>query len=99
VIDPVEEEAVFHYRCARAREELDAVRADLVSYLLAAFTGVDSQQWADRVYGRLEATHPRDLALMVVLLLHPAADEQAKKLWSGLHTMTPEDIRNEETSQ
>jgi hypothetical protein len=99
VIDPVEEEAIVAYRCARAREALNVIDGDITSYILADFTGENPQQWADRIYGRLGALHPRDLALMVVLLLHPAADEQAKRLWSGLHTMTPEDIRNEETSQ
>ena len=90
---PVEDEAVFQYRCARMREELDAVTADMVSTALADHCGDNSQLWVDRIYGRLEDLHPRDLALMVVLLMYEAATVEATRLWSGLHTMTPEDMR------
>ena len=34
----------------------------------------------------------KDLALMVVLLMYEPTTDAANRLWSAIHTMTPEDV-------
>lgn len=90
----LEDEAVFNFRCETMRRELAQVHADLVSVALTDLAGDNSQPWADRVYDRLQAMAPKDLALMIVLLLHREATDEANRLWSQLWTTrTAEEIR------
>ena len=82
----------FYRRCGHMAVVIEACRADLHCAALAHIADENGQDWADKVYDRLGAMTPNDLALCVVLLLHPQAEEEANREWSAIHTMTPEDV-------
>src|SRR6185503_3168619 len=79
-------------RLESAQATIDVVLADMTSIALAEGIHEDSGPWTDRVYERLEAMTPHDLALVVVVSLHERATEEANRLWSAIHTMIPEDV-------
>lgn len=91
-----EDPDVHERRCVALLGVIENVKHDLVTQHMAVAANEDVDlinTWADRIYDRLEAMTPRDLALMVVILLNDAATQEANRQWSALHTMTPEDVR------
>ena len=88
-----EDPQTFAYRCAVAREHLEALRVDLAFHAVAVHAGEDATTWSDIVYDRLGALHRRDVELLVVVALNEQAAEDGGRLWSQIHTMTPEDVR------
>ena len=87
-----ETDEVFHARCDSMRQRLSEVREVLISAGLADLCDIEPQEWSDRLYRPLEAMASRDLALMVVILLADEAEAEARRLWSGLHTLKPRDV-------
>jgi hypothetical protein len=85
-------DAEWSARLEQAQTVIDDTGADMTSLALAEFIGEEAGVWTDRVYERLESMCPHDLALVVVVLLHQWATDEANRLWSAIHTMIPEDV-------
>ena len=89
----LEDDATTALRVTAMTAVLGQTHEDLVSHFIAVRADENPQQWADRVYERLEAIPRRDLALAIVLALSDKADDKANELWSHLWTDRAEDIR------
>ena len=85
-------DAEWEERLRQMRAVIQLTTDEMASIALSELLGEDSGPWRDRVYERLESMPPRHLAVMVVILLHEAATEEANQLWSAIHTMIPEDV-------
>ena len=85
-------DAEWEQRLHQMRAVIQLTTDEMASIALSEMLGEDAGLWTDRVYARLESLPPRDLAVMVVILLHEAATDEANRLWSAIHTMIPEDV-------
>jgi hypothetical protein len=83
----------FALRHAAMAGVLNQTQEDLVSHFIAVRANENPQEWANRVYARLEQLPAHDLALAVVIALSRDADDKANELWQHLWSDRAEDIR------
>ncbi len=92
--DPLEATQLHLARVEQARAVLLETYEDLVDCFLAIRFDEPSQHIADRMYQRLEAMTPRDLALAVAVSLDKAAQQRAHHLLSKLgNARWPEEMQ------